>query len=117
MWTKHVRRIQKKNNVQYSILSDFAKLTVLSRVTYLTKYCTRKKNFKQHTQQNFYCFEKLKIFLSQAYITLDVFGTILGNLDPQCSSTLYLFGLNNYSDMNITDESYVDETRVWRTKL
>ena len=23
----------------------------------------------------------------------------------------------NYFDMSVTDESYVDETRVWRTKL
>ena len=34
-----------------------------------------------------------------------------------CSSTLYLFGFFNYFDLSVTDESYVDETRVWRIKL
>ena len=28
-----------------------------------------------------------------------------------------LVWLYNYFDMSVTDESYVDETRVWRTKL
>ena len=28
-----------------------------------------------------------------------------------------LVWLYKYFDMSVTDESYVDETRVWRTKL
>ena len=30
---------------------------------------------------------------------------------------LCIFLVYNYFDMSVTDESYVDETRVWRTKL
>ena len=30
---------------------------------------------------------------------------------------MLLVWLNKYFDMSVTDESYVDETRVWRTKF
>ena len=39
-----------------------------------------------------------------------------GILGPQCSSTLYFVWLYNYFDLNVIDESYVDETRVCRIK-
>ena len=32
-------------------------------------------------------------------------------------NALQLVWLYKYFDMSVTDESYVDETRVWRTKL
>ena len=42
---------------------------------------------------------------------------LFGILDTQCIYNFALVWLYKYFDMSVTDESYVDETRVWRTKL
>ena len=47
-------------------------------------------------------------------MTLAVFGTTLWDFG---SSALNLFWLYKYFNMSVTDECYVDETHVWRTKL
>ena len=67
--------------------------------------------------QNFEFFEKIRIFLSQEQITLAVFGTTFLNFGSPMLFNFVLVWLYNYFDMSVTDESYVDETRVWRTKL
>ena len=61
--------------------------------------------------------ETPRIFLSQVLITLAVFGTIFWNFESSMLFNFLLVWLYKYFDMSVTDESYVDETRVWRTKL
>ena len=67
--------------------------------------------------KNFEFFEKLRIILSQAQITLAVCGTTFGIVGYSMLFNFVLVWLYKYFDMSVTDESYVDETRVWRTKL
>ena len=67
--------------------------------------------------QNLEFFEKLRIFLSQEEITLAVFGTTFLNFGSSMFFNFVLVWLYNYFDLSVTDESYVDETRVWRIKL
>ena len=62
-------------------------------------------------------FRKTKDFLFQAYLSLALFGTTLWNFLSSMLYNFVLVWLYNYFDMSVTDESYVDETRVWRTKL
>ena len=50
-------------------------------------------------------------------ITLAVFGTTFWNFGSSMLFNVVLVWLYKYFDMSVTDESYVDETRVWRTKL
>ena len=48
----------------------------------------------------------------QPYITVAFIGQkLLGIVGPRCSS-ISLFGLQHFS--SVIDESFVDETRVWR---
>ena len=67
--------------------------------------------------QNFEFFEKTKDFLIP---DIDYLSRIWHNflefwiLNALQLCTCWLY---KYFDMSVTDESYVDETRVWRTKL
>ena len=68
---------------------------------YLAVMCPKGHNVEQMKQEN---------DLSDLCTTFWNFG----------SSMLFIFvlvWLYKYLDMSVTDESYVDETRVWRTKL
>ena len=67
--------------------------------------------------QNFECFEKIRIFLSQEKINLAVFETTLWNFVSSMLFNFVLVWLYNYFNLSVTDESYVDETRVLRIKL
>ena len=54
--------------------------------------------------------------LTKCYHTLVVFGTTFWNFVSSMLFTFVLIWFYKYFDMSVTDESYVDETRVWRTK-
>ena len=50
-------------------------------------------------------------------MTLAVFSTTFWNFGSSMLFNFLLVWLYNYFDVSVTDESYVDETRVWRIKL
>ena len=67
--------------------------------------------------QNFEFFEKTNDFLVPG---IDYLSRIWHNFLEfwiLYALQLCIVWLYNYFDMSVTDESYVDETRVWRTKL
>ena len=55
--------------------------------------------------------------LVRAYVGIAVFGTTFWNFGSSLLYNFVLVWLYEYFDMSVTDESYVDETLVWRTKL
>ena len=56
------------------------------------------------------------MILSNSDRLLDVFGTTFWNFESFMLFNFVLVWLYEYFDMSVTD-NYVDETRVWRTKL
>ena len=57
------------------------------------------------------------LYLNNGLDYLIVFGTTFWNFGSSMLFTFVLVWLYKYFDMSVTDESYVDATRVWRTKL
>ena len=65
---------------------------------------------------NFEFFEKLRIFfagINEPYLT----QLFWNNRVTSMFFNFVRVWLYKYFDMSVTDESYVDETRVWRTNL
>ena len=61
----------------------------------------------------------MKFTYNEKNVTTDLsyLAQHFGNFGPSMLFNFELVWLYKYFDMSVTDESYVDETRVWRTKL